>query len=92
MCISEWKSFLETEYAKTHVPDWHNKLEHIQSSDSNDDQNSNCTESPQREEWMILADFLHYVIFLTMKLENSMIGRVLPIHTPHRKFQKCHLG
>ena len=57
VCISECNSFLETEYAKTHVPDWHNKLEHIQSSDSNDDESSNCTESPQREEWMILADF-----------------------------------
>lgn len=33
------------------------KLEHIQSSDSIDDQSSDCTESPQREEWMILADY-----------------------------------
>lgn len=57
VCISEWKSFSEIEYPKMHVPDWHTKLEHTQSSDSTDDQSCNCTESPQREEWMIVADY-----------------------------------
>lgn len=37
---SQWKSFLQTDYAKQHVPDWHGKLEDIQSiCDNNQNQN-----------------------------------------------------
>ena len=56
---SQWKSFLQTDYAKQRVPDWHGKLEDIQSICDNE-QNQNYIEpEQQREEWMVLADFIN---------------------------------
>jgi len=44
---------------KKHVPDWHGKLEDIQSL-SDIQQSENCVQpEQQREEWMVLADFIN---------------------------------
>lgn len=54
--ISQWKSFLQTDYAKQHVPDWHGKLEDIQSICDNEQYQNYI--KPQQQ-WMVLADFIH---------------------------------
>ena len=60
--ITQWKQFLETSYAKEHVPDWHEKLDTVQNYTEEDDIDTECTcttqELPEREEWMLLADLL----------------------------------
>nr|XP_058955383.1 uncharacterized protein LOC131782657 [Pocillopora verrucosa] len=55
--ISQWKTFLQSEYAQNYVPDWHDKLEGLQVYSDSDLHTEEYTESEQREEWMILADF-----------------------------------
>ena len=55
--ISQWKTFLQSEYAQSYVPDWHDKLEGLQEYSDSDLHTEEYTESEQREEWMILADF-----------------------------------
>ena len=55
--ISQWKTFLQSEYAQNYVPDWHDKLEGLQEYSDSDLHTEEYTESEQREEWMILADF-----------------------------------
>ena len=55
--ISQWKTFLQSEYAQNYVPDWHDKLEGLQEYSDSDLHTEKYTESEQREEWMILADF-----------------------------------
>ena len=54
--ISQWKTFLQSEYAHNNVPDWHDKLEGLQEYSDSDLHTEENTESEQREEWMILAD------------------------------------
>ena len=54
---SQWKTFLQSEYAHNNVPDWHDKLEGLQEYSDSDLHTEEYTESEQREEWMILADF-----------------------------------
>ena len=56
--ISKWKTFLQTDYAKKHVPDWHGKLEDIQSICDNEQTENYVESEQQREEWMVLADFI----------------------------------
>ena len=57
--ITKWKEFLQTPYAKQHVPDWHDKLDTVQNYDENDSNTDHITpELPQREEWMLLADLM----------------------------------
>ena len=51
--------FLQTNYAKQHVPDWHGKLEDIQSFCDNEQTQNYIEPDQQREEWMVLADFIH---------------------------------
>ena len=60
MCLfHSGRVFLQTDYAKQHMLDWHGKLEDIQSICDNE-QNQNYIEpEQQREEWMVLADFIH---------------------------------
>ena len=55
--ITSWKDFLETHYAKKHVPDWFEKLHTLQtlSEDCGDTDNSS-KQLPQKEEWMVLAE------------------------------------
>ena len=48
---------MQSEYAQSHVPDWHDKLEGLQEYSDSDLHTEKYTESEQREEWMILADF-----------------------------------
>lgn len=56
MFISEWKTFLQTDYAQQRVPDWHGKLEDLEYY-FEEEQIEDFDEPPQpREEWMILAD------------------------------------
>ena len=58
--ITSWKNFLETQYAKEHVPDWCEKLQNSQnvSEDQNDSDSSYSEQLPEREEWMHLADII----------------------------------
>ena len=57
--ITKWKEFLETPYAKEHVPDWHERLDTVQNFNENDtDTEHTAQELPQREEWMLLADLV----------------------------------
>lgn len=50
---------MQTNFAKKHVPDWHGKLEDIQSL-SDIEQSENCVQPEQQcEEWMVLADFIN---------------------------------
>ena len=61
--ISEWKIFLQTDYAQQRVPDWHGKLEDLEYY-FEEEQIEDFDEPPQpREEWMILADFYPYQQF-----------------------------
>ena len=55
--ISWWKTFLQSEYAQNYVPGWHDKLQGLQEYSDSDLHTEEYTESEQREEWMILADF-----------------------------------
>ena len=48
---------MQSEYAQNYVPGWHNKLEGLQEYSDSDLHTEEYTESEQREEWMILADF-----------------------------------
>ena len=48
---------MQSEYAQSHVPDWHDKLEGLQEYSDSDLHTEEYTESEQREEWMILANF-----------------------------------
>ena len=52
------KPFLQTDYAKKHVPDSHGKLEDIQSICDNEQTENYVESEQQREEWMVLADFI----------------------------------
>ena len=56
--ISKWKDFLQTSFAKEHVPEWYEKLHTVQnySESETDVQHSTPQELSQREEWMLLAD------------------------------------
>ena len=57
--ITSWKAFLQTQYAKQHVPDWHEKLQTLESLSENDTDCENISQQlPQREEWMHLADLI----------------------------------
>ena len=57
--INKWKDFLETPYAKQHVPDWYEKLHSMQNkSHEEPDIDPTSQELPQREEWMHLADLV----------------------------------
>ena len=57
--INKWREFLETPYAKEHVPDWHDKFDTIQNYDETGTDTDHATqELPQREEWMLLADLV----------------------------------
>ena len=58
MFISNWKTFLQTDYAKKHVPDWRGKLKDIQSIGDNEQTQNYVESEQQREEWMVLADFI----------------------------------
>ena len=55
--VSEWKTLLQSDYAQNYVPDWHDKLEDLQEYSDLHVHTEESTESEQREEWMILADF-----------------------------------
>ena len=48
---------MQSDYAQNYVPDWHDKLEDLQEYSDSDFHTEEATESEQREEWMILADF-----------------------------------
>ena len=57
--ITSWKAFLQTKYAKQHVPDWFEKLQTLQNLSENDIDSEDFSEQlPQREEWMHLADLI----------------------------------
>ena len=57
--ITSWKTFLQTKYAKQHVPDWFEKLQTLQNLSENDTDSEDFSEQlPQREEWMHLADLI----------------------------------
>ena len=57
--ITSWKAFLQTKYAKQHVPDWFEKLQTLQNLSENDTDSEDFSEQlPQREEWMHLADLI----------------------------------
>lgn len=58
--ITSWKNFLESQYAKEHVPDWCEKLQNSQNvpEDQNDSDSSYSEQLPEREEWMDLADII----------------------------------
>ena len=57
--IRNWKEFLETSYAKKHVPDWHEKLQSVQNNAHEEQVAESCPEELlQREEWMLLADLV----------------------------------
>jgi len=59
--INEWKIFLQTLYAKEHVPDWYEKLNTVQNYsqyENETDVQHTPQEHPQREEWMLLADLV----------------------------------
>ena len=57
--ITKWKEFLETPYAKEHVPDWHDKFDTVHNYNKHDTDTEHTTqELPQREEWMLLTDLV----------------------------------
>ena len=57
--VRTWKDFLETSYAREHVPDWYEKLHTVQNYSEHDtDIQHTPQELPQREEWMLLADLV----------------------------------
>ena len=54
-----WQCFLNTSYAHSHVPEWHNKLHSViehRESDSNISQMEIERSDSKRKEWMILSD------------------------------------
>lgn len=55
--ISEWRNFLQTDYAQEHVPDWHGKLIDIQCYSEGEQAEDVLAPAQPRDEWMILADF-----------------------------------
>lgn len=54
--ITEWKAFLQTPYAQSHVPDWHDKLQEIEFH-SEQRHSEDISQYLEREEWMILQTF-----------------------------------
>lgn len=57
--ITKWKEFLQSSYAKEHVPDWHEKLHVAQNySEGDTDIGETVQQFSPREEWMLLADLI----------------------------------
>ncbi|XP_068687691.1 ATP-dependent DNA helicase pif1-like [Montipora foliosa] len=57
--ITSWKAFVQTKYAKQHVPDWFEKLQTLQNLSENDTDSEDFSEQlPQHEDWMHLADLI----------------------------------
>ena len=57
--ISAWHNYLSSSSAKSHVPNWEQKLQNVmQNVDSRStDERNICQEECTQEEWMILSDF-----------------------------------
>lgn len=55
--VAEWQTFLESAYAKTHVPNWYEKFHDVLENidQSSDEFPENC--DVKQEEWMILLDY-----------------------------------
>ena len=57
--IDRWKDFLESSYAKEHIPDWHEKTQSFQNQfEKEEDIEHFQQEIPQRQEWKVLADLV----------------------------------
>ncbi|KAJ7337854.1 hypothetical protein OS493_008012 [Desmophyllum pertusum] len=56
--ITEWHNFLNTSYAKTHVPDWNQKLSNVLGNiELPVFEETDNPQTEQLEEWMILSHF-----------------------------------
>ena len=55
--INKWQEFLQTAYAKEHVPDWFDKLQSVVQNQQ-ESENLNLGEQPENihEEWMIISN------------------------------------
>ena len=56
MYINSWQEFLETEYAKTHVPNWIDQLQNVIQSNQEIHNEPLLKEENQLDEWMILSN------------------------------------
>ena len=55
--INKWQEFLQTAYAKEHVPDWFDKLQSVVQNQQ-ESENLNLGEQPENihEEWMVISN------------------------------------
>ena len=56
--FSKWKEFLDTSYAKHHVPEWHEKLTNVHNLTEDFKESSQELQVQQREQWMHLSDLV----------------------------------
>ena len=70
--INSWKEFLDTPYAKQHVPDWDEKFQNIQNqSEEQPETEPHTQELPQCEEWMVLADLVPGYVVNNDKMQET---------------------
>lgn len=56
--LTSWKAFLETQYAKQHVPDWHEKLQTLENLSENDTDCENISQQLQNDK----CKYEHHII------------------------------
>ena len=91
--IGSWKNFLESQYAKEHVPDWCEKLQNSQnlSEDQNDSDLSFSEQLPEREEWMHLADIVPGSFIKTTEIPQPNCNNY-DWHGDRLKYADCLIG
>lgn len=55
--IVAWRDFLHSPFAKQHVPEWENKLQHVLDNIQQTNETPNNEEIVTQEEWMLISDF-----------------------------------
>lgn len=82
------KTFLQTPYAQSHVPDWHDKLQEIEFH-SEESHSEDLNHHQEREEWMILADFSHHNLNDNKGIANDHNWQIHTIpYTPQQLLEK----
>ena len=69
--ISEWHNFLETPYAKLHVPNWSETFQHVLENIDQPEEEFVQNVDVNQEEWMILSDYHNSSINFTVKEIDS---------------------
>ena len=90
--ISAWDAFLQTDYARIHVPKWAEKLQALHDANEcrfNTDETNNLP--LEREEWMILSD-IHQTFDQIVHNSCSDTGKLTVQSIPNNNLVKCPRG